>query len=175
MKETKSVYRRGADYGVPMGVYMSVMSVCSLYNDRVPMLALVVLVMLVGWPVMICRYQRRYKAEESQAEYAALWMAGILMVIYGALITGLVTWAVLQWGRPGFIYEQMQAVVNTYNSMPSLQGSELTHVLQQMLDAGQVPSAIEMVMSMFWFVSFAGSVVSAITAVFAGGARHKGF
>ena len=45
-----------------------------------------------------------------------------------------------------------------------MKDSELLSVLQQAIDEKVLPTPIEMVMSTFWFVTFFGSLVSAVTA-----------
>ncbi|MBR1474865.1 MAG: DUF4199 domain-containing protein [Muribaculaceae bacterium] len=168
MEEQKSVFKRGAEMGVPMGLYMTTISVCSIFADRFATLSWVVIVLLVAGPWMVWRLQRRYYMEEGMTcEYATLWMLGILMIIYGALITGLVTWAVLQWVRPGYIYEVTQQFVDIYSTMPEMKGNELLTAMQRAIDTGSLPSPIETVTSTFWLVTFSGCVMSAITAAFA--------
>lgn len=168
MNEQTSVFRRGAELGLPMGLYMSTISLCSIFADKLPGLSLVVLIMLFAGPLVVWRFQRRYYREQGpDTEYAALWMLGILMIIYGALITGLLTWCTLTWVRPGYIYEQTQHFIDIYGAMPELKDSELLRVMRQAVEASALPTAIEMVMNMFWVVSFSGCLMSAVTAAFA--------
>ncbi|MBR1804255.1 MAG: DUF4199 domain-containing protein, partial [Muribaculaceae bacterium] len=115
MEERKSVFKRGAECGIPMGLYMSTIALLTLFTDKVPVFSLAAIVMLFAGPFFIYRFQRRYFVEENgMTEYAALWMHGILMVLYGAVITSAVAFVVLQYVRPGFIYDQMQTAVDTY-------------------------------------------------------------
>lgn len=168
MYERRSVFKRGAEFGLPMGLFMSTISLSSIFADRVPPLSWVVLILLIAGPWLVWRFQRRYFIEEEYTtEYAALWMLGILIIIYGALITGLVTWGVLQWVRPGYVYESTQHIIDLYSAMPEFKDSELLHVMQRAIDTGALPTPIEMVMNMFWVVTFSGCIMSAITAAFA--------
>ena len=170
MEERKSVYKQAAEYGIPMGLYMSTISLMTLYTDLVPLFSVIAMVMLFAGPVVIYRFQRRYFVEQGgMAEYAALWMLGIMMVIFGAILTGAVTYVILQYVRPTYIYDQAQATLDAYNALPELrtQASQVLDVLQAMLEQNALPSAIELVFNMFWFVTFSGSVLSAITAAFA--------
>lgn len=172
--EQKSVFRLGAECGLPMGCYLSVMSVASVFADRLPMLGLVVMVMLFATPLVIWYFQRRYWREsEGMAEYSAMWMLGILTMIYGALITGLVTWCVVEWGRPDFLYDQLQNAIDAYRKMPELKNNEILDVMQKAIDTNALPSTIEMVSNMFWLTAFGGSLVSAVTAAFARIGRVK--
>lgn len=170
MDERKSVFKRGAECGVPMGLYMSTIALLTLFADKVPAFSLAAIIMLFGGPFFIYRFQRRYFIEENgMTEYAALWMHGILMVIYGAIITSAVAFLVLQYVRPGLIYEQTQAAIDSYNAIPQIkeQMSMMLEVMQQAIDQNTLPTPIELVFNMFWFVTFSGSLLSAITAAFA--------
>ena len=87
-----------------------------------------------------------------------------MLFILGLIISSFVAYMVLQYGRPGFIYEQAQKAIEVYNAMPEMRDGELVKALQLMVDRHILPTPIEMVFSMFWLVSFLGSVTSAITA-----------
>ena len=129
------------------------------------------LVMLAFGPFVIYRFQRQYFVQENgMTEYSALWMHGILMVIYGALISGAVTLIVLQWVRPTLLYDQAQQFIDICNAAPEMktQFGTFVDVVQKMIDEGLMPKPIEVVFSTFWMVTFSGSVLSAITAAFAG-------
>ena len=168
MDERKSVFQSGAEYGVPLGLYMSTISVCSIFADKLPALSWVVIILLFAGPLMVWRLQRRYYLDDNCAsEYATLWMLGILAIIYGALITGLITWAVLHWIRPGYVYETMQSFVDLYGTMPEFKDNEMLRVMQQAIDTGALPNPFEMVTTMFWLVTFSGCLMSAVTAAFA--------
>lgn len=170
MEESKSLYKQAAEFGIPMGLYMSTISLMTLYTDMVPFFSVIAMVLLFAGPVFIYRFQRRYFVEQGGTpEYAALWMLGIMMIIFGAIITGAVTYVVLQYVRPTYIYDQAQATLNAYNSIPELraQAGQIIDILQTMIEQNALPSAIELVFNMFWFVTFSGSMLSAITAAFA--------
>ena len=168
MGERINPYRRPAENGIPFGAYMSAMAVGSVFADRMPLLALAVLVMMVATPVVVYRFQRRYFIDEQGfTEYAALWMMGIMMFIFGALIAALVTYFTVKLARPDFIYDQAIQVINTYSQMPEFKDSEMVTVLQKMVDEGLLPTPIETVFNMFWVVTFGGAILSAITALVA--------
>ncbi|MBQ7689864.1 MAG: DUF4199 domain-containing protein [Muribaculaceae bacterium] len=171
MEERKSVFKRGAECGVPVGVYMSIMSLCTLFSDKASVLSLLFLLMLLLGPVVIYRFQRQYFVQTNgMAEYSALWMQGILMVIYGALISGAVTLVVLQWVRPTLLYDQAQQFLELCNQAPEMRAQlgTMPDMVEKIIENGLLPKPIEVVFSTFWFVTFSGSVLSAITAAFAG-------
>jgi len=74
-----SLYRRAANDGVPMGIFMSVMAAALIYADRLPWLVVVVMAMLLMLPCMLYYFQRKmFVAEYGFTEYSGLWMLGIL-------------------------------------------------------------------------------------------------
>ena len=169
MKEPKkSVFQRAAEWGLPFGLYLSCAAVTSIYADWFEPLAFVSLILTLATPVVVYGFQRRmFVEEEGFTPYSGLWMLGILLFILGTLVSSLVVYLVLQYLRPGFIYDQVRTAIETYRSMPQLRDSEFLSVMQQMVDKRLLPSPIQMVFNAFWFISSGGSIVSAITAVLA--------
>lgn len=168
MEEGKSVYRYSAERALFFGIYMSVVSVCSIYSDRVPLFSLPVMLMLLAVPVAVYKQQLGYaRLREGMVDYASLWMVGILQFVLGALITALVTYVVIRFTRPAFIYEQAQSALEVYGTIPELADSQLVAVLNKAVESNMLPTPIEMVVNIYWFVTFGGCMLSAITAAFA--------
>jgi len=168
MEHKKSIYQRAAQWGIPFGLYLSCAAISSIFADWFPPLALIFLVLLLGTPLVTYYFQRRkFIEDDGFTEYAALWMLGILLFILGSIIAGFVVYIVLQYIRPDFMYDQARQVIEAYSKIPQMKDSELLHVLQRMVNERLMPSAIETVFNTFWFVTFGGSVTSAITALIA--------
>jgi hypothetical protein len=164
----KSIYQRAGEWGIPFGLYLACTAVASIFADWFAPLVTVFLVLLLGTPLVVYYFQRRkFIEDDGFTEYAALWMLGILLFILGAVVAGLIIFLVLQYGRPDFMYEQAEAVIKTYSQIPEMKDSELLHVVQRMVDEKLMPTPIEAVFNSFWFISFGGSLVSAITAIIA--------
>jgi len=163
-----NIFYRSAVWGVPFGLYLSAIAMASIFADLVPMLSVVLLALLVGLPFLVYYYQRRqFVMDGGKSEYAELWMLGIMLHVLGAVLASLVVYLVLQYGRPGFIYSQTQAMIDTYSAMPGMKDNEMLRVLQQMVDKGALPTPIEAVFNAYWFITFGGSMLSALTALLA--------
>ena len=164
----KSIFQRAGEWGVPFGLYMTCAAVASIFADWFMPLQLLFLVLLLGMPVVTYYFQRRkFIEDDGFTEYSGLWMLGILLYILGTVLCSFIVFLVLQYGRPNFIYEQTQAAVDLYNTIPQMQDRAFLDVLQRAIDERALPTPIEMAMSVFWFVSFGGSLVSAMTALIA--------
>ena len=164
----KSIYQRAGEWGVPFGLYLACAAMASIFADWFMPLQLLFLVLLLGIPAVTYYFQRRkFIEDDGFTEYSGLWMLGIMLFIFGTVLCSFIVFMVLQFGRPNFIYEQTQAAVDLFNAMPQMQDKAILDVLQRAIDERALPTPIEMVMSVFWFVTFGGSLVSALTALFA--------
>ena len=168
MEQNKSIFQRASQWGVPFGLYLSCAAVTSIFADYFAPLSVLFMVLLLATPVVVYYFQRRkFIEDDGFTEYAALWMLGILLFILGAVIASFIIYLVLQYGRPNFMYDQAQAVIDAYSKIPQMKDSELLHVIRRMVDENLLPTPIEAVFNAFWFVSFFGSLSSAVTALIA--------
>ena len=167
-EQKKSIYQLAAEWGIPFGLYLACMGVCTVFLDWFPPLSIFFLILFVSTPLVTYYFQRRkFIADNGFTEYAALWMMGIMLFILGGMIASFVMFLVLQYGRPNFMYDQAQMAIEAYKEIPQMRDSELLHVLQRMVDENLLPRPIEMVFNAFWFIAFGGSVTSALTALVA--------
>lgn len=171
MEQNKSLLQVSAECGIPLGVYMSLISLCFIFFDRVPLLAMVVMILLALGPFVVYRYQRRYFVSlDGKATYSTLWLQGVLMVFFGALISGLVTLLVIQYVRPTWMYDMAQNTLQSYEAMPKSSASAVQPMIDEMrkmVDGGLLPTPVQYVMQMFWSVMMSGALMSAFTAAFA--------
>lgn len=164
----KSIYKRAAEWGLPFGLYIACMGVASIYADYFAPLGIIFILMIMATPLVVYYFQRRrFIEDDGFTEYAGLWMLGILLFIFGSVIASFIIYLVLQYFRPDFMYEQARMVIEAYSKIPQASDSEVLRVLQRMVDEKLLPTPIEAVFNAFWFITFFGSLVSAITALIA--------
>jgi len=168
MEPKRSIFQCAGQWGLPFGLYLSCAAVASIYADWFAPLQLVFLILLLGTPVVAYAFQRRKFIEDNGfTEYAGLWMLGIMLFILGTIISSLVVYLVLQYLRPNYIYEQTQMAIDTYKQLPQMRDSEILEILQKMVDRRLLPTPIETVFNAFWFITFGGCLVSAVTTLVA--------
>lgn len=168
MESKKSIYQRASEWGLPFGIYLACAAVSSIFADWFAPLAVLFFILLLGTPFVVYYFQRRkFDEDDGFTEYAALWMLGILLFILGSLVAGFIVFLVLQFGRPDFMYDQARQVIEAYSKIPEMSDSDMLRVIKRMVDERLMPSPIETVFNAFWFVTFGGSVTSAITALVA--------
>lgn len=165
---TRNIFLRGAESGIPFGIYLSIASIATVFGDRMEFLSLLSMCMILFIPILVYRFQRRqYVASEMQATHSELWIHGIIMNIGGAAICALVTYAVIDIFRPNYVAEMMNQSLEIMKSDPILRGTEVVKALDKAMDNNYYPRVIELVMQMFWLTSFLGSIGSAVTALIA--------
>ena len=168
MECRKSLFKQGAEWGVPFGIYLSVMGLLFIFSDKHVGLAALSLAMLPVIPVLIYRWQKkRFVAEQGATAFSNLWMLGILIFIGGSLIASAVSYGVLQYVRPDFFYEQARYVIHEYEVAPQRFGDNMQQVvdaLQMIIDKQAAPRNIDLVLTGFWTSCFLGSLLSALLA-----------
>ncbi len=168
MNEGNNIFKLGLDQSMLVGLLTTVISVSTLYSDMVPPLAVVAMVLLAAGPVLIYTLQRRVHVSlGGQTTMWDLWMMGVVAIFFGALLTSLVTYGILEFMRPGFLYSKIEMVLDTYKQIPELKNSETTQALQMMLDEDLVPSALSYVLNMFVMTTCSGMVLSMVTGALA--------
>lgn len=164
----KSIYQRASEWGVPFGLYLACAATAMIFADWFAPLSLLFFILALGTPLVVYYFQRRkFIEDDGFADYSALWMLGIMLFLLGTVLASFIIFLILQYGRPGFIYDQAHAALEAYSKIPELRDSDLVHVLQRMVNEKLLPTPIEMVFNMFWFVTFGGSLTSAVTALLA--------
>ena len=138
----KSVYAHGAEHGVVIGIYLTVVSMALFYGGTSTLLSLVALLLLLGFPGVLFVIERRYHRSTG----------------------GCADNAWLEFVSPGFILEQANAAIEAYNSLPEMRDTEVVASLKRAIEMGMLPTPIEFVVNMILFTTFAGSILSLIAA-----------
>ncbi len=162
MEGYKSIYKRAAEDGIPLGIYLTAMALAVIYVDMLPQLAVLWLTMAFGLPFFTYAMLRRcYVAEYGFTRFSALWMLGVLAFIYASLITALISYGVLSFFRPGYFYDLALMWININEKTPNPEVADAVEVMRRIVDGNMLPRTIELVMCAFWSMSFIGSMLSA--------------
>lgn len=154
-------YRQGADDGVLMGVYLTALFFASVFALGRPLVGGIATVMILAVPVMLFMLLRRtWRRDRGMTLFSGLWMQGIMTFLCGGLLSGVVAFVYLKWINPGWLAEQVRAMVDLYRSIDG--GALIADTLETMLTRGLLPSAIQMVIQMLWLEIFTGSILSLI-------------
>ena len=175
MREQRpGIYQKASAWGIPFGLYLACAGVASVFMDWFPPLGFVFMLLVLGSPLVVYYFQRKFFIEENGfAEHAVLWMLGIMLYMLGTVLASFIMFLVIQYGRPEFAYDQASHLIKTYSEMPEMRDSEFVSVLKRAVETRQLPSPIEMVFNAFWFITFGGCITSAITAILARRTLHK--
>lgn len=168
MEEKKSIYQLAAEWGIPFGLYLTCIAMSMIFADWFMPLNLISIILMLCTPLVVYYFQRRkFIIDDGFTEHAGLWMPGIMLFILGTVLASLFVYLVLTYVRPNFMYEQAQAAIKAYQAIPEWRDGEVVKTLQMMIDKRMMPTPIESVFNAFWFITFGGSVLSAITAAIA--------
>lgn len=164
--DNQSPYRRGAENGITFGVYLTVMFFASVYSEKVQLLGLLTICMMLLVPFIIYRYLRRsYVTDHGCTLLSSLWMQGIMVFLCGSVLSASVQIVYLRWINPDFIINQLRSIIDIYSNSGVAQGEQMAELLQNLIDAKAVPSAISLVIEMIWLSVFTGSLLSVLVSL----------
>lgn len=166
-KVMNNIFHRGAEHGLIVGLYLILLSWMMLMGIDYGFMNLLSLAMLAGLPVMLFIMLRRtFVREQGRSLLSGLWLEGIASFICGSLIFALAAYAYLRWINPGFIVEQVSEAIRLYDSIDDEQAKEVVTVLKQIEKARAYPTPQQIVLQLGLFITFAGSILSLLTASF---------
>lgn len=170
---TISPYRQGADDGLRFGAYLSVLFFSSIFAPRIPGFGLLSLILAIGVPVVIAWYLGKYNRNcNFRATFSMMWTQGVIIFVCGCLISGVLLFIYMKWMNPHFIITQWQHLVDIGAQSASPDLNNMGQVASKMIEAGMLPSAIEVVVEIVLMGVASGSILSLIIAAFIG-ARNR--
>lgn len=169
MTMIQSPYRRGADDGLIFGLYLTAMFFASIFAGSFALLSLLGAAMMVGVPVVIYLFLRRYdRSLGPAATFAMLWMQGVVIFFCGMLIAGTALVVFMKWVHPGFVAEQLTAVAALKGTVPGSQIDLAADVAENMLEANFIPAPIDIVTELLMLAIVTGSLLSmTLSGIFA--------
>ncbi len=160
----QSPYRRGADAGLILGVYLCVIFFATAYSMTYPILSPVSLVLIAGVPVFMS-LRRSYITDMGKTIFSSLWMEGIATFFFGGVISAFVSVIYMRYVNPGFIDAQIDAMISVYNQADWERGKELADVVSRAREARLIPRPIEFSINMLWLIVFSGSILSMLMSL----------
>lgn len=162
----KSVYLRGAENGVFLGLYFCVMFICMTAGEKIEMLGLLSTVMMVGVPFLIYAFMRKtYIDERGYTIYAALWMQGIVAFAGGGLILAVFVYGYLKWFDTTFIQRQVALLIDVYGRVENSDTQNVVDIFRQMQQRELYPAPRDIITQLILLSVFSGSVVSMVMAL----------
>lgn len=163
--KSKTIYARGADDGLWMGVYMFLAFLLMALSMNYALLNIPALAMIVGVPVLAYFYLRRtHLAAHGMTLFSALWMQGITMFVCGSLVFGVLAFVFLKWLEPDFVVNVLNAGIEYYERAGTEATLAMADELRMIADSEALPSLSTVVMVWMWLIMFSGSVLSAMVS-----------
>ncbi len=179
-----SPYRRGADNGLVMGVYLSIMFGCisqSIYNvapdatSTGSTASLWGILLLLLLPVVLYVMLRRgYVKDGGMSTFSKLWLEGIMTFLFGGLIAIAVGYAYVRFVNPSFMTDMYDTALRMIklasteaNDVTAAEYKQVSDIFERMRENGELPSAPTFLFNLLWYITFMGSLLSMAVAAFA--------
>ncbi len=166
--ETKSIYARGADCGLWLGLCFIALFLLAAASIRVPALNIAVIATAACVPVLSYRFLRRtHVAAHGLTSFSALWMQGIVMFACGSLLLGAAAYAYIRLVEPRFVANVVQAGIDYYTAAGTPQALAMADDLRRIEELNRLPRTGDVVLMYIWATVFSGSILSMILALIA--------
>ena len=165
--QKKSIYKYASEAGLPMGLYITLMSACVLLSVKVPALPVLLLPLCIGFPFVLWTMLKRIvKTEPSYNKFSSLWLGGIYTVIFGTLICMFLSSFYMVFFEPNFVSIYMNNALVALESSPVAGEYEPSiRLMREAMDAHILPTGLEFLTTMAWFTCFSGSIISLFIAL----------
>lgn len=168
----RSIYRRGADNGLLLGLYFCIMFAFVVAGERVEAVGIVSTLMMFGVPFLVYRFLRKTFVEQrGLTMFSALWTQGIIAFAGAGLVLSLAVYIYIRFLDPGIVLRQVEKLIEIYSEANTPRAGEMLTVLQNMRDMHLYPSAREIIIQLELLSVFSGSILSMLMALLA---RMKG-
>lgn len=163
----KTVYQRGAENGLIIGLFLTVVSSLLLAAADMNVPSILVLALFLLFPVISFMMLRKtFREERGETMLSALWLQGIVGYVGGSLIFALAGYVYLRWINPMFIPDQVSEAIKVYSEVDDPNAREVVTVLRQIEKTNAYPSPQQIVTELGLFITFIGSVTSLFIATF---------
>lgn len=162
----KSVYRQGAEDGLLLAPLLIAASFCMGASIYCPVFILPTLIFMLAVPVVTYISQlKSYLRQPELSSLSALWLQGICMFFFASLIMGLAIYAAMRWMWPGFINDQVDAVIAVYSASNDPNIQSLLKGIQRARETHSLPTSIDITLELMYMVVFTGSLLSLFSAL----------
>lgn len=164
----KTIYARGADDGLWMGLYITAAMASICASISLPMLQIPAFALALGVPFLTYFFLRRtHVAAHGMTVFSALWMQGIVMFGCASLIFGAVAFVYLRYVNPGFIESVFGYLIEFYGQTDGEQAQALADELRAVADSNAYPRPAVLVLGEMWSIMFSGSLLSMVVGAVA--------
>ena len=167
MEETvRSIYRRGADNGLLLGLYFCIIIGFSVDGERVQAVGFISTLMMLGVPFLVYRFLKKtYVEHRGLAQFSALWTQGIIAFAGAGLILAFVVFIYIRFVDPEIILRQLDNLIRIYTEVDNPRADDMITVLTNMRDMHLYPSARDIVVQLELLSIFSGSILSMLMSL----------
>lgn len=167
MEELKgSVYRRGADNGLAMGLLFILLFAGFVLTEYVSVFSVVALALMASVPFAAFLFLRRsYKKSGYTLEFSALWVEGIVTFTCAGALLAIVVYVTLKWVDPDYMVRQVDAAIEVYENIDDGRAREVLGMLEMIKENNAYPTPRFLSLQLVLTSCFTGSILSMLLGI----------
>ena len=157
---------RAAENGLYISGFVCLLLLLLGAGTVVPFLGQVFLVGTVVMPFATYRIlSRNCRRNGGDMSFAEIWAEGIASFFLGSLIPAVMTYCLLRFAFPDFIYSQVMAAIEILSALDTPEAETLADTLVRLRDQGAVPTPADLAANIISFNVVAGTALSLLMAI----------
>lgn len=162
----RPISARAAENGLVIGLYVSVLLLCTGLSLDYSIASFVVLIGSGLFPVYVFAMLRRsQKAADYRLSFIELWAEGVASFFLGSLIPAVLTYVALKYWTPDFISRTFAQSVDVLRQLGTAESESLAEAFEGILKAGRIPTATDMAAEVITLNLLAGTFLSLLAAI----------
>lgn len=161
----QSLYRRGAEDGLWMGIYLSLLFLAMVSSVYAAWSGIATVLMALGVPVVVYAFLRRaYRAGGCRDTFSAVWLHGICIFFFGSLLMAVTAYVFLRFVNPTYINDVVEMAKDVYSQIGTSDAKAMAKTLSQMQSGHLLPTPAQTAVQLIWSGVFTGSLLSMVLA-----------
>lgn len=160
---SQSIYKRGADDGLLMGILLSITFLAAVNSIYYAWTTVACLALAFAVPFLTFYFLRRsYRFDNCRTRFSALWLQGICIFFFGSLLAALTSYIYLRLYNPSYISTVIDMAKEVYQSVDTPDARQMAAMMQKIQDTHMLPTPAEVAVQIVWSGVFTGSLLSVV-------------
>ena len=161
----RSVYRRGADDGLLMGIFLSVLFIAAVNSIYSGIATVASIAMAIVVPFLTFFFLRRnFRSDNCLTSFSSLWLHGICIFFFGSLLMALTSYIYLRFVNPGYITTVIDMAKEVYAAVDTPDARQMVDMMQKLQDSHMLPTGGQVAIEIIWAGVFSGSLLSMVVS-----------
>ncbi len=160
-----SDFRRGAEYGIIMGILFILLFFSTMYLSNKSVAEFIPTVLMLCVPITLYVILKKcYVIDEYETPFFGLWLTGVISFVCGSIILAVVVLIHLSFIDPDLLLNWLTQAADIYKSLDDTAAQQMGEQIDSILKDGGIPSPSDMALQIVTTSNSIGMLLSLISS-----------